>query len=97
MYSGPGRRDIRARSVTLVVCVAENSMDCRFSGISLGGFGGLTSWKNFDNLLHLLLEPNLQDTIRLVDDQRFKVFENKSFRVLASVTPFSPTHLQVIQ
>ncbi len=27
--TGPGLSDIRARSVTLVVCVAENNIDCR--------------------------------------------------------------------
>src|SRR5262245_2852476 len=32
MWIGPGRKDILARSVTLVVCVAENNMDWRFSG-----------------------------------------------------------------
>jgi hypothetical protein len=26
-YTGPGRRDILAKSVTLVVCVAEKSID----------------------------------------------------------------------
>ena len=31
MWIGPGRNDIRARSVTFVVWVAEKSMDCRSS------------------------------------------------------------------
>ena len=31
MWRGPGRRDIRARSCTFVVCVAENNMDWRLS------------------------------------------------------------------
>jgi hypothetical protein len=31
MKSGPGRSEMRARSVTLVVCVAEKSIVCRFS------------------------------------------------------------------
>lgn len=29
MCMGPGRNEIRARSATLVVCVAENSIVCR--------------------------------------------------------------------
>ena len=35
MYSGPGRREIRARSVTFVVWVAEKSIVCRFSALSV--------------------------------------------------------------
>lgn len=31
MKTGPARNDTRARSATFVVCVAENSIDCRFS------------------------------------------------------------------
>jgi len=35
MYNGPGRREIRARSVTFVVWVAEKSIVCRFSVLSV--------------------------------------------------------------
>lgn len=89
--------------MTLVVCVAENNIDCRFSvyefGLSVRDAVELTSWEDLDNLLHLLLETNLEDTIRLVNDQRFEVLENESFCVLRSVTPsaLAQTHLEMIQ
>lgn len=43
---------------------------------------GLTLWQDLDDLVHLLLESNLEDTIGLVDDESLQVFVNKSVGVL---------------
>ena len=42
----------------------------------------LTVRQDLDDLLHLLLEPDFQDPVRLVDDERFQILENEGFGVL---------------
>ena len=81
MYSGLGRRDIRARSSTFVVWVAEKSIDWRFSIIS-DNIGGNTIGKDANNLLHVFLKPNFQNTICLVDNQSLEIPKDKSFGIL---------------
>lgn len=44
--------------------------------------GVLTVGQDLDDLLHLLLEPDFQDSIRLVDDERLQVLEDERSRVL---------------
>lgn len=42
----------------------------------------LTVRQDLDDLFHLLLEPDFQDPVRLVDDERFQILENEGFGVL---------------
>jgi hypothetical protein len=49
---------------------------------------GLTGWKELDDLLHFLFEPNLQYPIRLVNDQGFKILENETLRILRPIRTF---------
>jgi hypothetical protein len=87
--NGPGRRDIRARSWTLLVCVAENSMDWRFSDkqVSLKTLETSrdkrhTVRQDSDDPLHLLLEPNFENPICFVNDETLQVPEHEIFGIL---------------
>ena len=60
-------------------------------GPHLGGLGGgeqhrlAVLGQDAHDLPHLLLEPDLQDAVRLVDDQGFEIFVHKPCRVLQVV------------
>lgn len=43
---------------------------------------GLTFRQEADNLSHLVLETNLQNTISFVDNQRSQIVEDETFGVL---------------
>ena len=87
MYNGPGRRDIRARSVTFVVWVAEKRIVWRSEGevrIYFYSFYERTFWQHGDDVAHLLFETYFKYTICFVDDQGFKVPPHEAFRILKS-------------
>lgn len=48
----------------------------------MGSQGNLTIGQDLDDLLHLLFETDFQNSIRLVNDQRLDVLEDKRFGVL---------------
>lgn len=72
---GPGRSDIRARSVTFVVCVAEYSMVCRFSVAPLARRQpptkpeARTTRQKRDNPFHFLFETDFQNPVSFVDNE----------------------------
>lgn len=82
-----------------MVWVAEKSIDCRFSvcgneGQSRRRFQLKRNWPTFgeevDDLPHLVLESDLENPVGFVNDERAKVVEDETFRVLLRV--FSGQH-----
>jgi hypothetical protein len=45
----------------------------------------VTFWKHLDDRLHVLLESDLQDAVRLVDNQHLQVPEHKARCILQQI------------
>ena len=61
---------------------------------------GHTIRQDLDDLLHLLLETDFQDSISLINDKRLDVLEDESFRVLSLASYLSSSrgaYLEMIE